>query len=117
MFEKLIRNIQSTQQLQGISEENQKILGEFMNYLRNQAVIGLDFKILKGLNANIQCRIFDRNVGQTTYKIFSGKLTYVVNQKMNAYLNFQNINNVQFAEISTVPLPSRWTMFGVAYKL
>jgi len=36
-FEKLIRNIQSTQQLQGISPENQKILGEFRSYLRNQA--------------------------------------------------------------------------------
>jgi len=36
-FEKLIRNIQSTQQLQGISQENQKILDEFMSYLRNQA--------------------------------------------------------------------------------
>lgn len=36
-FQKLIRNIQSTQQLQGISSENQKILGEFMSYLRNQA--------------------------------------------------------------------------------
>jgi DNA-binding ferritin-like protein (Dps family) len=36
-FEKLIRNIQSAQQLQGISPENQKILGEFMSYLRNQA--------------------------------------------------------------------------------
>jgi hypothetical protein len=36
-FEKLMKNIQSTQQLQGISPENQKILGEFMSYLRNQA--------------------------------------------------------------------------------
>ena len=96
---------------------DQLISKNALNYLRNQAVIGLDFKILKGLNANIQCRIFDRNVGQTTYKIFSGKLTYAVSQKLNTYLNFQNINNIQFAEISTVPLPSRWTMFGVAYKL
>lgn len=96
---------------------DQLISKNALNFLKNQAVIGLDFKILKGLNANFQCRVFDRNVGQSTYKIFSGKLTYAVNQKMNAYLNFQNINNVQFAEISTVPLPSRWTMFGVAYKL
>ena len=36
-FEKLIRNIESAQKLQGISEENQKILGEFRRYLRNQA--------------------------------------------------------------------------------
>jgi hypothetical protein len=36
-FEKLIRNIQSTQQLQSISPENKKILGEFRSYLRNQA--------------------------------------------------------------------------------
>ena len=36
-FEKLIRNIQSAQQLQGISPENQKILGEFMSFLRNEA--------------------------------------------------------------------------------
>lgn len=36
-FEKLIRNIKSAQQLEGISEKNQNILSEFMSYLRNEA--------------------------------------------------------------------------------
>ena len=36
-FEKLIRNIENAQQLQGISSENQKILSEFRSFLRNEA--------------------------------------------------------------------------------
>ena len=36
-FEKLIRNIETTKESQNISQENRKVLGKFMSYLRNQA--------------------------------------------------------------------------------
>jgi len=36
-FEKLIRNIQSTEQSMPLSQENRKVLGEFMSYFRNKA--------------------------------------------------------------------------------
>ena len=46
-----------------------------------------------------------------------GKASFELDENQHLYCwNFQNINNVQFAEISTVQLPSRWTMFGVAYR-
>jgi hypothetical protein len=61
--------------------------------------------------------MFDRNIGQTKYSLWSGKLIYSVTNKVNTYVNFQNITNTKFAEISTVPLPPRWTMVGISIKI
>lgn len=88
-----------------------------LNYLNNQWIFGLSAKIMTGLYVSIQYRIFERNDANSAYKILSGKLSYTVNDKISASLNLQNLTNTQFSEISTVPLPPRWSTLGISIKL
>lgn len=99
------------------TQENHVISKNALNYLSNQAIIGLNFPIFEGLSANFQARYIKRNVSNQEYWIYSSNLSYQFKKHFNVYLNLQNISNQKYSEATIMPLPPRWVSFGLIVKM
>ncbi len=99
------------------SKEDKIISKNALNYLSHQAIVGISLPVMKGLNLNCQARYQERNIVNEGIWLYSANVNYAIRQQISLYLNFQNITNQKYTEISILPLPPRWTTFGVILKL
>lgn len=99
------------------SKEEKIISKNALNYLSHQAIMGVSFPVVKGFNVNFQARYQERNIVNEGFWLYSANVNYAIREQISLYLNFQNITNQKYTEISILPLPPRWSTFGVIVRL
>ncbi len=99
------------------TKEEKIISKNALNYLSHQAIVSISVPVVAGLNVHAQARYQERNVVNEGIWLYSANVNYSIANRISLYLNFQNISNQKYSEISILPLPPRWTTFGIIIKL
>ncbi len=99
------------------TSEAQLISKNALNYLSKQGIIGVNFPIGNHVSGSIQARYLERNISGEGNWILSSSMNYHIRKQISVYLNFQNISNQSYSEVSILPLPPRWISFGAIFRL
>lgn len=99
------------------TSEAQLISKNALNYLSKQGIIGVNFPIRNHVSGSIQARYLERNISGEGNWILSSSMNYHIRKQISVYLNFQNISNQSYSEVSILPLPPRWISFGAIFRL
>ncbi len=97
-----------------INKTNQNYIKYGINSLKHQAqgILSYQYKQFQVSSAN---RLIQRVSGNT---YFVADLRFAYQQKKIGFnLDIQNLFNEKYVEVAAVPLPSRWIMLGVQYRI
>ncbi|MFZ4263493.1 TonB-dependent receptor plug domain-containing protein [Sphingobacterium sp. HJSM2_6] len=97
-----------------INKTNQMMTKYGINSLKHQAqgILSYQYKQIQLSSAN---RLIQRISGNAYY-VADLRLAYQP-KKIGFNLDVQNLFNEKYIEIAAVPLPTRWLMFGVQYRI
>ena len=98
-----------------------------LDYLRNKLTFRFDHNIYKNIKGSWAFRYNDRagtyadaNTGDpVNYKPFltTDVKVYMVKRTWTAYIEANNVFNIQYQDIGTILMPGRWISGGFSYKL
>ncbi len=97
--------------------EGQILSKNALNYLSKQAIFAFNFPLGNNIFIGLQTRYLERNITRQGNWIFSSTVNYHIQKQISVYLNFQNISNQSYSEVSILPLPPRWISFGGIFRL
>jgi iron complex outermembrane receptor protein len=81
-----------------------------LNFVKLQIVSSLNVQWTKNFNTSLALRHIER-INNDAYQIVDARINYQL-KNAGIYLNVNNLGNVQYREIQTVPMMPRWVYLG-----
>jgi outer membrane receptor protein involved in Fe transport len=86
-----------------------------LNFVKLQIVSSINVQWTKNLNTSLALRHIER-INNDAYQIVDARINYQL-KNTGIYLNFNNLGNVQYREIQTVPMMPRWVYLGFKFNI
>jgi vitamin B12 transporter len=84
------------------------------NSLRHQWINSLNVNFNNQLFLSLNYRFIEHQ-NTTQYGLLDTRIAYKHND-VTCYVDFNNLLNVQFTQVNSIPLPGTWFTFGLKYK-
>ena len=95
----------------------QPLIGETKyedNSLRHQWVNSLNLLWQKRMMLSLNYRLIEHQ-NSTQYGLLDTRISFKHND-MTVYVDVNNLLDVQYTQVNSIPLPGKWFTFGLKYK-